>query len=237
MIFSDRFTKKQLILFFLLFILGFIVFGVSIFLREIRTIPEWSGQIYDLQTVNSLDASLAHPYNYKTDKAANFVLASAHGILCIICFLIPGIMALKNGKGLLKVFLNFIFYCECWTFTFGTYRILKTIGGRLRPYMYFPEPSLKDIAEGDFISSWPSGHTSAAFIAVGYIFCWLLNSNLNSTVKKGIMIAVFIIASVTGCLRILSGNHFLTDVVTGAATGFSISVIIYMINQKNIKTV
>lgn len=232
MIFSDRFSKKQLLQFFLLFVLGCAILGLSIFLRELRTIPEWNGQVYDLQTVNSLDASLAHPYNYKIDKAANLALASAHGILCIICFLIPGFLALKNKKGLPDVFLNFFFYCECWAYTFGIYRILKTLGGRLRPYMYFPEPSLKDIAEGDFISSWPSGHTSAAFIAAGYLFCWLLSSNFNARIKKTVLIAVLIIAGITGYLRILSGNHFLTDVTTGAIIGFSTSLLILMVNQR-----
>lgn len=229
---NESISRKKLMLLAIVMVLGFGIFGLSIVLRENRMIPEWNGEIYNMENVNPLDAAFAHPYNKAIDKAGTLAFLLAHMIVCVVCFLIPGINALKKRTSIKNVVIDFIFYIECWTYTFGFYRILKTVGGRFRPYMYFPNPSLKDIAEGDFISSWPSGHSSVVFLAVAFLFWWLMGSSLKPAAKKILMASVLAIGFLTMVLRILSGNHFPTDVLSGAFVGLVVASLVVVSNKK-----
>ena len=228
----ESISRKKLMQLSFVMVLGFAILGLSIVLRENRIISEWNGEIYRIENVNSLDAAFAHPYNKAIDNAGTLAFIFAHLIVCTVCFLIPGIEAIKKRACLKAVVFDFIVYIESWAYTFGVYRILKTVGGRIRPYMYFPNPSLKDIAEGDFISSWPSGHSSVVFLAGAFLFWWLKDSPMKPASKKILMAAVLVIGILTMVLRILSGNHFPTDVLTGAFIGFVVASIVSVANRK-----
>lgn len=228
----ESISRKKAAVLVLIMIFGFAVLGLSILLRENRTIPDWNGEIYNIENVNAFDAALAHPYNRAIDKAGTLAFVFAHLIVCALCFLIPGIKALKKPRDLISVIMDFVIYGECWAYTFGVYRILKTVGGRIRPYMYFPNPSLKDIAEGDFISSWPSGHSSVVFLAVAFLFWWLKDSPMKPAAKKMLMASALAIGILTMVLRILSGNHFPTDVLTGALVGLTAASVVFVSNKK-----
>ncbi len=89
--------------------------------------------------------------------------------------------------------------------------------------MYFANPSEKGVANGDFYRSWPSGHSANVFITCGFILAWFLLRHPDSKLKKSVLVFSFLIGFTTMLLRMLSGNHFMTDVFSGAAIGFLIS--------------
>jgi membrane-associated phospholipid phosphatase len=58
---------------------------------------------------------------------------------------------------------------------------------------------------------------------VGFLLCWLGVRKADSKLKMPVLTVSFLICITTMVLRLLSGNHFLTDVLSGAALGFAVS--------------
>lgn len=108
---------------------------------------------------------------------------------------------------------------------FITEALVKTISGRTRPNYYSPateaEPKFfgpfgktgKDVTGVRSNSSFPSGHTTAAFAAATVFAVEYRN-------KPAIPIAAYTIASLVGISRVTENKHWATDVFTGAALGY-----------------
>ena len=114
-------------------------------------------------------------------------------------------------------------YLETMLLANGIKEWAKLLVYRARPYMYFDDSPQDKLEEGDWNCSFPSGHTTFAFAGAAFatmVFCQCFpESNWKYAVAGG----AFGLAAITGGLRIASGNHFLTDVLSGAALGFGIS--------------
>jgi membrane-associated phospholipid phosphatase len=108
---------------------------------------------------------------------------------------------------------------------FLTEAVLKTLTGRTRPN-YYPagqeaEPTFlgpfgktgRDAQGNRSNSSFPSGHTTAAFAAATVFAVEYRNKPL-------IPITAYTIASLVGISRITENKHWTTDVITGAALGY-----------------
>ncbi len=215
-------NKKKIITLAGLFILGGIVLVSASVAKKFRKPVEWDGTVYNIENVNPVDRKFAQPYNKTLDDIGDcFVVLSGAvvGAALLISFL--------KSKDKKEAFKSAVFdvytFLVCGFYANGIYRILKTIAGRIRPYMYFANPSEKGIAEGDFFRSWPSGHTSNAFITFGFLLSWFVIRKADSKLKKPVLTVSFLVCVTTMILRLLSGNHFLTDVLSGAAIGFCIS--------------
>jgi hypothetical protein len=92
---------------------------------------------------------------------------------------------------------------------------------RPRPYMYRPgaEPKLRKTAEGSL--SFFSGHTAALYaMAVSTSYTYGLR-HPQSPWRLPLWIGLLGIATAEGALRVASGDHFMTDVLTGALVGVS----------------
>jgi undecaprenyl-diphosphatase len=94
------------------------------------------------------------------------------------------------------------------------YFILKNYLKRHRPQQAIP--SFTSVIQPSDQFSFPSGHTSAAFFMLGVfshlpsIFLWPL----------------FVWAITVGMSRVMLGVHFPTDIVAGAALGYSVSLFV-----------
>ena len=99
---------------------------------------------------------------------------------------------------------------------FGIRSPLKANIERERPYV--GETSRPSDTSEDY-DSFPSGHTLMAFAAAAYTQTL---SNLwypDSKSMKVVSIATWTLASATAVLRVVSGNHYVSDVLAGAAIG------------------
>ena len=113
-----------------------------------------------------------------------------------------------------------LMYGEALAYSLGVKDAIKGLVDRYRPYAYGSYYSSDEIASNaDSRCSFPSGHTTAAF--TGAVFASMVFSEYypDSVLKLPVWITSLSIATATGVLRVLSGNHFTTDVIAGALIG------------------
>ena len=106
-----------------------------------------------------------------------------------------------------------------------TEAVIKTLTGRTRPNFYTADQEAEPRFLGPFgktgkdalgnrsNSSFPSGHTTAAFAAATVFAVEYRN-------KPIIPITAYTIATLVGISRITENKHWATDVITGAALGY-----------------
>lgn len=175
---------------------------------KISTDPAFDGKKLDLSCVNPVDKWAAQPYS----KELNFTGTVTEAI----AMLSPAVLVLTNKTewGVIGVM-----YVESFLWANGLKELTKNLVHRARPYMYFDNPPMDKIKDGDYIRSFPSGHTTIAFngaVFTSYVFAKYFPE---SKLKVPVIAGSLAFATVTAVQRVLSGNHFITDVVAGAVLG------------------
>lgn len=168
----------------------------------------FDGNILDKSTVNGFDRPLMNAYSKTLDTTGDIFLLGALAS--------PVLFAAAPNT---EWFTIAAMYTETALIANGIKDITKLIVDRPRPYMYFDGYPQKEIEERDWCKSFPSGHTTMAFTAAAfntYVFSkYFPDSPWRFVVAGG----SYAIAVTTAALRLASGNHFATDVLTGAAIG------------------
>ena len=162
----------------------------------------------DRTEVNSFDRLTMQPYNKTLDVAGD--------IASIVSMATPAIfLALPSSE-----YLNVgVMYAETLALTYGTSVLLKSVVNRERPYMYFDGYPEKEVESGDSNKSFPSRHTAMAFASAAFSSYVFSKYYPDSEWRIPVIAVSYSIAAATAALRIASGNHFATDVLTGALVG------------------
>ena len=168
---------------------------------------EWDGTLYDKSDINAFDRWAAQPYRKTLDNL---------GTAGVVAAIIPSLFSVYASDDYLTAG---VMFAETMLVASGTYSALKTVVKRNRPYMYYDGGSEGDMEDGDYENSWPSGHTTNAFAAAVFAGYTFSAYNPDSPWKIPVWIAALGTASATGVLRVASGNHFPSDVISGAAIG------------------
>uniref|UniRef100_UPI00388FF0BB phosphatase PAP2 family protein n=1 Tax=Treponema sp. TaxID=166 RepID=UPI00388FF0BB len=130
-----------------------------------------------------------------------------------------------------------LMYAETLLIANGMKELIKLGVNRTRPYMYYNADTFpqEDVESGDWANSFPSGHSTMAFAGAGftaYTFCkYFPDSNLKIPVIAG----SYSLAVTVAALRLSSGNHFMTDVLTGAAIGSAVGFLVPWLHTFNTK--
>ena len=219
-------TKKQIISLASIFIVGFALFLTVTVQKRTRIKIDWDGNQYNIEKVNPVDAKFARPYNEKIDDLGDvFVFLANFEIVVLLAVVF--FTSKDKKQQIYKSIFDVFTYGVCFFYSNSIYRLLKTAARRVRPYMYFPNASAKGIAKYDYYLSWPSGHSANAFFAFGFLTGWFVLKYPESKLKKPLIISDLLICVTTMVLRMLSGNHFLTDVISGATIGFVTSYVVF----------
>ena len=162
----------------------------------------------DKAEVNKIDRILMRPYSKKLDLlGTGFELLSAMTPLFLLSTPTNEWTTIAG------------MYAETMLFAYGFKEFAKAVFDRPRPYMYFDNFPIKEVQKGDWNSSFFSGHTTLSFAAATfttYVFC---KYKPESKWKIPVIATSYTLAAATAGLRILSGNHFATDVAVGAVVG------------------
>lgn len=176
----------------------------------------------DVNEVNKLDRILMRPYSKKLDLlGTGFELATA--ITPLFLLSIP-----KTEWGTIAAM-----YAETMLLAYGFKEFAKVVFDRPRPYMYFDNFPIEEVQKGDWNASFFSGHTTLSFAAATfttYVFC---KYNPESKWKIPVIATSYTFAAATAAMRILSGNHFLTDVAIGAVVGSITGLLVPFLHYVN----
>jgi membrane-associated phospholipid phosphatase len=165
--------------------------------------------VFNPNAINAFDRAVMFPYHKNIDTLSQI---GAYGLL-----ILPAVSLIGNITDLNAVATYGVMYAEAFLLTYGTKEMLKNAIIRYRPYCYYGDiPSGK---ETDYDDSFPSGHTSLAFMSAGFFTSTFFTEYPDSTWKLPIAGVSYVLATAVAASRIYSGNHFLTDVIAGAAIG------------------
>ena len=112
----------------------------------------WNGETPESSDVNSFDRWAMNPYAAGSDHAGT--------ALSLAAMAAPAALASADSGDWATIA---VMYAESVLLTTGIKNTLKGLVERERPYMYFDDPCESELASGDYMHSFPSGHTAYAF--------------------------------------------------------------------------
>ena len=170
-----------------------------------------------LGAVNSFDRLVVLPYSRPLDVASDVATYASLLLPVALGILVPQDQVMALG----------VVYAEVMSEAFFAKNAGKYLVHRVRPWLYRVEDggSSPDVWEGN--DSFPSGHATLAFAAAafGVVTAWLELPG-TSPWRTPLMATEAGLAVVAASLRVLSGMHFMTDVLAGAAIGSLIGVLL-----------
>ena len=119
-----------------------------------------------------------------------------------------------------------LLYVQAALLNGGLTQLVKNTARRTRPYAYNPDVALSRKRVKDARRSFFSGHTSNA--AVNSFFTAQVYSDFypDREQRGWVWVSAAVLPAVTGATRVLSGNHFWTDVAVGYVVGAGIGVLV-----------
>ncbi|MBP5567910.1 MAG: phosphatase PAP2 family protein [Treponema sp.] len=188
----------------------------------------YPNQILDSNDVNAFDRNFMKPYSHTLDVTGDIVMA--------VTLLTPLCLCQTDKNEWLQLG---IMYGETMLLANGIKEIGKLCVNRPRPYSYFQGGPDKKYKNGDWAKSWPSGHTTFAFAGATFASYVFAQYYPDSTWKYVVIAGSYSLACTTAVLRIQSGNHFVTDVLTGAVIGTACGFFVpwlHLINEQTGRT-
>lgn len=152
---------------------------------------------------------------FENHQTALKVLKSLYKILpLLMVFALPLLVLFKGFRGIDHDFFRMIYIPF---FVLVVITILRKVVKKQRPYeKYNTEPVISRDGNGD---SFPSRHTASAFIiAMAAI-----------PVSTLVAVTLLIVSLLIGISRILSGVHYISDVVAGAVVSILTGVVFFII--------
>ncbi|MGN0728113.1 phosphatase PAP2 family protein [Treponema sp.] len=192
------------------------VFTVSAVAAE-RTIdfPEYTERTYNLGSVNFIDRKLSRGYSRPLDHLGT----AACAVNLALPFAVYGAGFFSETFSSEDFLTMATMYVEAYLLDYSAKNFLKMGIKRVRPYMYYDDYPSDKLDNYDFEFSSPSGHTTDAFLGAGFLSYTFCRYYPDSKWKVPLIAASYSVAAGTAALRIMSGNHFLTDTLFGAALG------------------
>lgn len=157
-------------------------------------------------------AAFTFEYNESLSKASDITLG--------LTLVTPGVLGLIAPPSDYIAIVSS--YAGTMVSAYGVRTVLKQVIHKPRPYVQDGVPLPDGVDPAENYESFPSGHTLMAFSAAAYTQTMQALFYPDSTTMKAISATTWILAATTATLRVISGNHYLEDVLAGAAIGSAI---------------
>ncbi|MFA6783810.1 MAG: phosphatase PAP2 family protein [Sphaerochaeta sp.] len=159
-----------------------------------------------LSATNWLDETFKYPYSASISAVSDLTLALCAVSPASFALVAPASDWLEIGVG----------YSGTMLASYGTGSVLKSIFERERPYVSLGGgPS----DASDDYESFPSRHTLMAFSSAAYTQALFMRKYPDSPYRKAVTTTTWALSATTAVLRVVSGNHYVSDVLVGAAIG------------------
>ena len=169
------------------------------------------------ESVNWFDRSATDRYSESIDDASDVVI---YGV-------VAAPMALFAGKCVRDDWETFsLMYVETIALAAILPAFAKGTVERIRPYAYNPDAPMDVKTTSDAKKSFFSRHASMAFASAVFLSTAYDDYYPDSHASPYIWIGSLLAASAVGYMRYSSGQHFPTDIVTGAIVGSAVGYLI-----------
>ena len=186
-----------------------LLIGTDILLEKVILEPTpYQGEIFLKDDVNPVDRFFMQPYSKTLDDIGTITQFAS--------LLAPAVLMATPMEEWCTIG---VMYAESVFLSYGLKELAKNLVNRPRPYMYFDGAPEKDIEEGDWNKSFFSGHTTLSFTGATFASYVFSKYFPDSNMKIPVIVGSYAFATTTAILRMASGNHFFTDVLTGAIVG------------------
>ncbi len=162
-----------------------------------------------LLAINWLDERAIYPYNENLSLASDLTLGLTMSAPASFLFASPASDWVETGLS----------YGVTSLASYSMRTVLKNTISRQRPYLLPDNDATQPADTSDSNQSFPSGHTLMAFSSAAYTQTVFSLNYPDSPYKRAVTAATWALAVTTAVLRVASGNHFVTDVLAGAAIG------------------
>lgn len=213
-----KFSQKKHISKFVAFSVSLLVTLNFYAIAESSPNDIYSKKSFSAEDVNAFDRLIMNPYSKPLDYAGSAFTAIT---LATPALLLPAPDLWKIG----------IEYVETIGAAYAAKEIFKNSISRPRPYMYFSGAPSEKIEDGDWDDSFISGHTTLSFAAATFTTYKFLEYFPDSVYTPYVIAASYSLAAGTAVLRLSSGNHFMTDVICGAAVGSLLGFLVPWVNS------
>lgn len=163
--------------------------------------------------VNAFDRSATYRYSDSYGTASDVIVAAA--IAAPLAFLASG-----ETHGDWRTYS--LMYVETMTFAAVLPALAKGSAERIRPFVYNPDAPLIARALDDPKGSFFSRHTSLAFASAVFLASTHDAYHPESTARPYVWAGSLLAAAAVGWMRYEAGEHFPTDIITGALVGSAI---------------
>lgn len=180
---------------------------------------DYNSETFSRNRVNSFDRIFMHPYS-KTMDLVGTVSCGASLLLPLVNLATPNSQWFKIGT----------MYAETLLFAFVIKDLIKICENRARPYMYFDGYPQDEVDGGDWNNSFPSGHTTMAFAGASFS-AFVFSQYFDGLPRLAVICGSSVLAAGTALCRIMSGNHFLSDVIVGAIIGSASGILIPLLHR------
>jgi membrane-associated phospholipid phosphatase len=175
----------------------------------------------DIATVNALDRLAVFGYSHALDVTSDVFQYATAAIPVTFAFLCPIDQAATIG----------VVYLEALSWAFAAKNLLKVLVPRYRPYLYEPLPGGTGPSPHESTDSFPSGHATIAFTAAAFSLYTFQTYFPRSPYLLPVGLAGYGLAALTATFRVVSGMHFLTDVLAGALLGTAVGYVVPLLHR------
>jgi len=196
-----------------------VVAGVTAILVQghIDPLSEQEVAALSRQDVNAFDRGATWNYSEKAGTASDYLV---YGLIAAP----PALLLDQRIRDDWQTF--GVMYAEAMLLTGATVQLVKGLVARTRPYAYNPDAPLEIRTSVDASNSFYSSHTAFAFAAAVFLGVTYSAYFPDSRWRPWVWAMSLTAASAVGYLRFEAGEHFPTDILTGAVVGAAIGYLV-----------
>ena len=190
--------------------------------------------ITDFETINKLNKNNLNFIDKSMMFSYNSDIKLVSDITVYTSLALPILYSLVSDMDT-KEIINYNFkYAQLQFLNAGINMWTKNLVTRYRPYVYDTDLEISKRQSNDGRNSFYSGHTTMAFASAVFFAYSIENTDYTRLTKNLVWAGSLGLASSTGILRIMSGQHYFTDVMLGAIVGSGLAILIIESYKQNI---
>jgi membrane-associated phospholipid phosphatase len=182
-----------------------------------ETPPPWCAPRCDPSRVNAFDRATAGVYRPSWSRASDVGVGA---------LLAANVVTVALDEGFGNMLNDAVVIAQAILASQGLATLTSAAVRRPRPYAYGDDAPLGERTDPYAALSFFSGHTTTAFAAAVVLHRTLARRHPESSLPNIVLGSTLAVAAFVGAGRVLSGNHFPTDVLTGAVVGSSAGVLV-----------